>query len=75
MLNDLVPSDQLALRMFGQGSWKRRREVAKVAAAVATLNRKHGRHTVRWGVLKMEGKWQTKAERKSPRYTTTCANL
>ncbi len=72
MLNDLAPSDHLTLRMFGQDSWERR---CSVARAVDEINRKYGRHTVRLGAVETEGRWQTRAGKRSPRYTTDWREL
>ena len=72
MLNHLVPSDELTLRMFGQDAWEKRR---KVATAVDVINRKYGRGTIHVGEAPALGKWQTMAERRSPRYTTDWREL
>jgi DNA polymerase V len=72
MLNHLVPSDQLTLRMFGQDAWERRR---KVATAVDVINRKYGRGTIHLGEAHKSDKWQTRAKMKSPRYSTDWREL
>ncbi len=66
MLNALVPASPLTMRMFHQDSWERTRRVSQAMDAV---NRRWGRHTLRYGAVVPEGRWQTKAERRSPRYT------
>lgn len=73
MLNHLTPSDHLTIRMFGQDAWERRR---KVATAVDVINRKYGRGTIRLGEAHhTSGKWQTRAEMRSQRYTTDWREL
>ena len=72
MLNTLVPASPLTMRMFHQDSWERTRRVAQAMDAV---NRRWGRHTLRYGAVVTEGRWQTKAERRSPRYTTRLDEL
>ena len=69
MLNQLTPASQLSLRLYGQGDFERAR---RVMMAVDQINRRHGRDTIRLGVAKL-GRWQTKALRRSRRYTT-CLN-
>ncbi len=73
MLNHLTPSDHLTLRMFGQDAWEKRR---KVATAVDVINRKYGRGTIHLGEAPHTvGKWRTRAEMKSPRYSTDWREL
>ncbi len=72
MLNNLVPSDQLTRRMFGQDSWERSR---KISQAIDEVNKRFGRNTLRYGAVKTEGRWQTRAARRSPRYTTRLDEL
>lgn len=72
MLNGMKPSDHLTRRMFGQDSWERSRRVSQ---AMDEINRRHGRHTIRYGSVETEGKWQTKAAHKSRRYTTNLNEL
>ena len=72
MLNGMKPSDHLTGRMFGQDSWERTRRVSQ---AIDEINRRFGRHTVRYGSVETEGRWQTKAAHKSQRYTTNLSEL
>jgi len=72
MLNHLVPSDHLTLRMFGQDVWEKRR---KVTTAVDIINRKYGRGTIHLGEAHTSGKWQTRAEMRSRRYSTDWREL
>jgi DNA polymerase V len=71
-LGGLLPADRLTRRMFDDETLEKFR---RVAPAVDRLNRKYGRGTVRWGVAKTEGRWRTKALRRSPRYTTRLAEV
>ena len=72
MLNNLVPSDSLTLRIFGQANWEKQR---KATLAMDEVNKKFGRNTVHYWVVKAEGRWQTKAEHRSSRYTTRLDEL
>jgi len=72
MLNVMKPSDHLTRRMFHQDSWERSRRVSQ---AMDEINRKHGRHTIRYGSVETDGKWQMKAAHKSQRYTTKLDEL
>ena len=70
MLLDLRPTDRLTARLFGQSDYERAQRVMK---AVDEINQRLGRDTIRFGVVKPNGRWQTKALRRSRRYTT-CLN-
>ncbi|MDQ3688330.1 MAG: DUF4113 domain-containing protein [Acidobacteriota bacterium] len=72
MLNVMKPSDHLTGRMFHQDSWERSRRVSQ---AMDDINRRHGRHTIRYGSVETEGRWQMKAAHKSQRYTTNMSEL
>lgn len=72
MFTELAPADQLTLRLFENDAWQRSREVS---AAMDRINRKHGRETVRLGCVELRGRWSTKFERRSPRYTTQWSEL
>jgi DNA polymerase V len=67
MLNQLVPSDQLSRRFFGDATFER---VRKVQQAVDEINRRLGRDTVRFGAAQPKGRWQTKFLKQSQCYTT-----
>ena len=67
MLNAMTPSGEMTRRMFHQDSWERSR---KVSDAMDAINRKYGRHTICYGSVETEGRWQMKAARKSQGYTT-----
>lgn len=72
MLNNLCPLEGLTRRMFDQDSWEKRR---RISLAMDTINKKHGRHTLRYGSVETSGRWETKAERRSPRYSTDWREL
>jgi DNA polymerase V len=67
IMSGLVPADQVTSRLFDQETLERFRRVMPV---MDQLNAKYGRGTVRLGVARPGGRWKTKAERTSPRYTT-----
>lgn len=67
MLHDMVPSHQMTTRMFHQDSWERSRKVSGVMDAI---NRRYGRHTIRYGSVETRGRWQMRAAHKSQGYTT-----
>lgn len=72
ILGGLAPADQLTARMFDENKWERFRRVQQ---AVDEINRRWGRDTVRLGINAREGRWQMKAFRRSPRYTTRVDEL
>jgi len=63
---------QLTGRLFTAEMLEKFRRVMPV---VDGLNRKYGRGTVRWAVAKPNGRWQTKAGRCSPHYTTRLSDI
>lgn len=67
MLNHLVPSDQLTVRLFHNSDFERSRRLAKVIDAI---NARHGRDTVRYGMAQSNCGWKTKFNWRSSRYTT-----
>lgn len=67
MLHSLSPADQLTLRMFGDEKTEGFRQVM---VAVDSINRRWGKDTVRFAVANPEGRWGTKFEKRSSRYTT-----
>ena len=68
----LVPADQLTMRLFDDTRWERFRRVME---AVDLINRKYGRDTIRFAVAQPEGRWKTKSEYLSPRYTTRLSEV
>lgn len=67
MLSNLLPAGQQSRRLFGDAAYERSRRLMK---SVDAINRRHGRDTVRVGIAKPNGRWQTKFLKRSPRYTT-----
>lgn len=67
MLNKLSPSEQLSMRLFGGERFEKSRRVMK---ALDDINALHGHGTVRLGVTRPGGSWETKFLRRSRRYTT-----
>ncbi|HEX8771877.1 MAG TPA: Y-family DNA polymerase [Acidimicrobiales bacterium] len=72
LLAGLVPTSPMTTRMYGDEKWRRLRAVMK---AVDQVNRKFGRDTVRFAVSGLNRAWQTKAEKRSQRYTTCWGEL
>lgn len=68
MLNHLVPAGQMSLRLFGEGAFERSQSLMQV---VDKINQRYGAGTVRLGLAKPDGKWQTKFVKRTPRYTTS----
>lgn len=67
LLNHLVPADQLSIRLYEDESFERSR---KLARAMDEINRRYGRETIRFGMVRTDGHWKTKSLRRSLRYTT-----
>jgi DNA polymerase V len=67
LLSDLVPISPLTGRLFDEPEWQRSRALMRV---VDTLNANFGRDTVTFAGCGLRSRWQTKFERRSPRYTT-----
>lgn len=67
MLHDMVLSGEMTRRMFHQDSWERSRKVSEV---MDIINRRYGRHTIRYGSVETEGRWQMRAAHRSQGYTT-----
>ena len=72
ILSHLRPADGLTVRLFGRCEYERARRVMK---AVDEINARHGRDTVRLGVADPNGRWKTKALRRSRRYTTRLSEV
>ena len=70
MLHRLAPAEQLSARLFGDERFEKARRVMR---AVDEINARHGLGTVRFGVARPGGMWETKFLRRSRRYTT-CLN-
>lgn len=70
MLNQLMLAEGLTMRLFGDERFEKSRRLMK---AVDGINARFGRDTVRFGVARLGGRWETKFLRRSRRYTT-CLN-
>lgn len=66
-LSKLVPAGQQPRRLFGAADYERS---GRLMEAVDGINAKYGRDTIRFGVLRPGGRWQTKSLKRSRRYTT-----
>ena len=66
-LSDLRPSGNLPQRLWENDRHERMRALM---SQIDRVNHRFGRETVKCGVFKSEGKWQTKLTKRSPRYTT-----
>lgn len=67
MLNRLAPADGLSMRLFGDSRFEQSRRLMK---AMDEINARFGSGTVRFGVARAGGRWETKFLRRSRRYTT-----
>jgi DNA polymerase V len=72
MLSGMVPAAQTTGRLFDNETLDRFRRVMPV---VDMLNKRYGRDTVRLAGANPKGRWRTKAAKRSPRYTTTLAEV
>jgi DNA polymerase V len=72
MLSNLVPASPITARMYDWESWQRARRVIR---AVDDINKKFGRDTVRFAVSGIKRAWQTRFERRTPRYTTAWSDV
>jgi DNA polymerase V len=67
MLSHLVPADKQSKRLFGDSTYERSRRVME---AIDRINARHGRDTIRFGVVQSDARWKTKFLKRSSRYTT-----
>lgn len=67
MLNELVPAGSPSRSFFSPDERERMSELMRV---LDKINRKWGKDTIRFGRVITGGRWRTKAEKRSPRYTT-----
>jgi len=67
-LLNLKLAERLTVRLFGQADFERAQRVMR---AMDEINRRLGRDTIRFGIVNPAGRWQTKALRRSRRYTTS----
>ncbi len=66
-LSDLRPADNLPQRLWENDGHER---MLSLMSQIDRVNQRFGRETIRCGVFKSDGKWQTKLSHRSPRYTT-----
>jgi DNA polymerase V len=67
VLTGLVRTDKTTKRLFDDVKFERWHNLLR---AIDEINRKFGKHTVRFGCVKTGGIWKMKQTRKSQRYTT-----
>jgi DNA polymerase V len=67
MFSGLVPKGAPSRSFFNPD---RRERMSGLIQTVDRINRKFGRDTIHFGRLEADGRWKTKAEKRSPRYTT-----
>ncbi|MDQ3743239.1 MAG: Y-family DNA polymerase [Acidobacteriota bacterium] len=67
MLNQLTPSGDLTMRLYGDERFEKSRRLMK---AMDEINARYGRNTLRFGAARPGGRWETKFLRRSRRYTT-----
>lgn len=67
MLNELVPAGSPSRSFWNPDGRERMSELMR---AMDRINHKWGRDTIRFGTLHRNGRWRTRAEKRSPRYTT-----
>jgi DNA polymerase V len=72
MLLDLSPEHQVQLNLFGQND---RERSAYLLQVVDQINSKMGRGTLRFGAEGVNQRWQTRADKCSPRWTTQWGEL
>ncbi|NDD64166.1 MAG: DUF4113 domain-containing protein, partial [Acidobacteria bacterium] len=68
MLTGLSPSDRVSRRLWNPEHYERQRELM---ARVDAINRRHGRDTIRCGLFRLEGEWQSRTGHRSNRFTTS----
>lgn len=71
-LNGLEFADRLTKRLWEDDCYERHRQLM---TAIDRLNGKYGRDTVRCGLFPSEGVWRTCFRQRSPRYTTSWAEI
>jgi DNA polymerase V len=66
-LSDLRPAENLPQRLWENDRHERMRALM---SWIDRVNNRFGRETIRCGIFKSDGRWQTRLTRRSPRYTT-----
>ena len=72
VLTELKPINQLSLHLFDEDLWIKRVRLTKT---IDQINTRWGKDTVRYGMNKTKGNWQTRFTKRSPRYTTNLLEL
>lgn len=67
LLNGLVPASPMTIRMQDDEKWLKSRSLMK---AIDQINARMGRDTIKFGITGFKQHWQTKFDKRSPRYTT-----
>lgn len=70
LLFNLIRAERLTARLFGQANFE---QAQRVMRAMDEINRRLGKDTIRLGAVNPSARWQTRALRRSRRYTT-CLN-
>jgi DNA polymerase V len=66
-LSDLRPAENLPQRLWENDRHERMRALM---SRIDCVNHRFGRESVKCGIFKSDGRWQTKLTRRSPRFTT-----
>jgi DNA polymerase V len=72
ILHNLLLPESLSLRLYDAQRFAGSRRLMK---AMDEINRRYGRDTVRFGIVRPKAHWQTKFRRRSPRYTTRLSEV
>ena len=66
-LSHLRPAENLTQRLWENDRHERMRALM---LQLDRVNHRYGQETVKWGIFKSDGRWQTKVANRSPRATT-----
>ncbi|GAB3040144.1 Y-family DNA polymerase [Spirosoma pulveris] len=72
IVTGIIPADQITVDLFDTAD---RARLKNVSLAMDSINRQYARNTVLFAAQMTQHKWQTKADRKSPCYTTRWEEL
>lgn len=72
IVTGIMRADQVTVDMFDTAD---RPKLNQVSCVMDSINRQYGRNTIMFAAQKTHHKWQTRAERKSPCYTTQWQEL
>ncbi len=72
IVTGIIPSNQVTADLFDTAN---REKQAEVSQLIDDLNRRYGRNTIVFAAQKTAHQWQTRADRKSPCYTTAWPDL